>query len=64
MGKNLIALKPYLESVDRICSPLPKERLIQILLGLAKEVPAVGRGDFLRTVDRLSREMLSRLTLN
>lgn len=56
MNKNLISLKPYLESVKEQCSCLSNEGLTEIILGLAKEIPAKQRAGFLRTIDRLSQE--------
>ena len=56
MNKNLLALKPYLESVKKHCSRLSNEGLTDIILGLAKEVPAKQRIGFLETIDRLSQK--------
>ncbi|HUV06217.1 MAG TPA: hypothetical protein VMX75_00730, partial [Spirochaetia bacterium] len=59
MKKNLLALKPYLESVKEQCSRLSKDKLTDIVLGLAKEVPANQRIGFLETLERLSQEQPS-----
>ena len=56
MDKNLPALKPYLDSLKQLCSCLSKEDLMELILSLAKEVPAKQRNGFLETIDRLSRE--------
>jgi len=47
MNKNLISLKPYLESVKEQCSCLSNEGLTEIILGLAKEIPAKTEGGIL-----------------
>ena len=49
------ALKPYLESLKEQCGRLSKEKLTEVLLGLAKETPLEGRAGFLETINRLSQ---------
>ena len=56
MHKNLLVLKLYLESVKKRCSRSSKQELTEIILGLAKEVPAKQRPGFLEAIDRLTRE--------
>ena len=56
MHKNLFVLNLYLESVKKRCSRSSKQELTEIILGLAKEVPAKQRPGFLEAIDRLTRE--------
>jgi len=54
MHKNLLVLKLYLESVKKRCRRSSKQELTEIILGLAKEVPAKQRPGFLEAIDRLT----------
>lgn len=56
MKKKLLALKPYLETVETHCSRLSKQEIAEVILGLARAVPSGQRPAFLDTIDRLSRE--------
>ncbi|MBA7583783.1 hypothetical protein ES708_25733 [subsurface metagenome] len=56
MKKKLLALKPYLETVEKLCSRLSKQKIAEVILGLARAVPAEQRPAFLDTIDGLSRE--------
>lgn len=46
--KNRIALKPYLEMIEKDCSQLSRKELIDLILDLAKDEPTSGRMAFLR----------------
>ena len=49
-----ISLKPYLESIERHCQKLSREELIDLILGLAREVPSRGRMEFIDRIGELS----------
>lgn len=48
--KHNLALRPYLETIENYCRPLPKEELLRILLALAGEVAEGGREAYLARV--------------
>lgn len=48
-----MALKPYLEAIRRTCSPLTQDQLLEMILTMAKEVPAAERGEFLHRIESL-----------
>ncbi len=59
MNENLLALKPYLESIKEHCSHLSKEELLEIILGLSKEIPSKKRIDFLAKISSLSQRRIT-----
>jgi hypothetical protein len=59
MNENLLALKPYLESIKEHCSQLSKEELLEIILGLSKEIPSKKRIDFLAKISSLSQKQIA-----
>ena len=59
MNENLLALKPYLESVRKHCSLLSKDELLDIILGLSKEIPAKKRIEYLEKISRLSQKQIT-----
>ena len=58
MNENLLALKPYLESIEEHCSHLSTEELLEIILGLSKEIPPKKRIDFLAKIESLSQRQM------
>ena len=59
MNGDLLALKPYLDSVECLCRSLSEPKLTGIILGLAKSVPARERRGFLETIEKLSNDLPS-----
>ncbi|BBO89780.1 hypothetical protein [Desulfosarcina ovata] len=47
MTTNKMALKPYLEAIEKHCEPFSKAELVSILIHLAKEMPVGERTTFL-----------------
>ena len=45
-----LAIKPFMDDLSSFCDDLSPEQLKQVILGLAKTVPAHDRGDFVETV--------------
>ena len=58
-NRNLLALKPYIESIKKHCKGLSKEELLDIILGLSRDIPAKGRYDFLNKISDLSQKQVS-----
>lgn len=50
MNENRLALKPYLESIQEHCGHLTKEELLEIILGLSREIPVKRRGELLEKI--------------
>jgi len=51
MKKSKIALKPYLDTIDRYCDTLSNEELTDIIIHLAKGVSTLGRVQFLEKIE-------------
>ena len=59
MNENRLALKPYLESIREHCGHLTKEELLEIILGLSREIPVKRRGEFLEKITMLSERRVT-----
>ncbi len=56
MKEKLLSLRPYVELIEKHCNSLSKKELMDIILGLAKEVPSRKRIEFLDKISDLSRK--------
>lgn len=56
MVRSQLPLRQYLETINDDCSSLDQKQLIQIILGLAKEVQSNGRRGFLNKLAALLPE--------
>lgn len=53
--KSTLALKPYLESIRIRCQRLSKDEILDIISGIAQDIPMHKRGEFLGKIDALSK---------
>ena len=53
--KSTMALKPYLESIRNHCKKLSKDELLDLISGIAQDIPPQKRVEFLEKINSLSR---------
>lgn len=57
-----LSLRPYLETITEHCQGLTKEELLDVIIGIAQDIPQNQRAEFLNKFPRLSKQTVSSKT--